>query len=179
MPIPDFVQILAQRADKVAQSLGVNEGPRWRDNTGTAHLYIRGALQSLERIANNAPSAEEVDIAAGTVKFAKNSPQGFLGSNVAAVAAIADKILQTERSNGTLAEAVSPEDIRTVARALQNFTDDIRGSALSSQADASLKAFAGALVKANDHYQREALKWINDPVYKAGGPVGSGPAPAP
>lgn len=53
------IDTLSLRGDQVARALGVDEGSGWRDNTGTAHFYIRGALQSLERISNGEHSVED------------------------------------------------------------------------------------------------------------------------
>lgn len=50
MDSKEAISILAERGDVVARKLGVEEVPGWRDMTGTAHLYVRGALMPLERI---------------------------------------------------------------------------------------------------------------------------------
>ncbi|MFN3701759.1 MAG: hypothetical protein ACK4VI_09625 [Alphaproteobacteria bacterium] len=146
------IEVLSLRGDQVAQSLGVDEGPGWRDNTGTAHLYIRGALQSLERIANNQHSAEAAAIAIGTVAFANKSPDGFLGDHSSEAAKIAMKILQTEMAGGAVSDAVRVADVDLLSKDLQTFSDNIKGQSMSMGADKSLEAFSSALEAANTHY---------------------------
>lgn len=148
------VNALSQRGDIIAKELGVEEGPGWRDNTGTAHLIIRGALQSLGRMKDGQHSIDEAGIAIGTVGFAGKSPDGFLLNDVPQVAEIAKKILTTEMAGGSLGDAISADDLTVLKSNLASFRNDILGASLQEDADPSLKAFAGALDIVNDYYQK-------------------------
>lgn len=156
------ITILSKRGDQIAKSLDVEEGVGWRDNTGTAHLLIRGAFQSLERLKAEIPSIEDAGIAIGTVVFAGKSPEGFLGENTAEVATIAMKILQTEIGGGSFEEAITVDGLKLITSDLQKFTMDIMGVAGHGDADSSLKAFAEVLGIVNEHYQNLAQQWQND-----------------
>lgn len=165
------IETLSLRGDQVAQTLGVEEGPGWRDNTGTAHLYIRGALQSLERISKDQHSIEDAATAMGTVRFANESPDGFLGENTGKAAEIAMKILKTEMAGDSVSDAVSAEDIDLLVSDLQSFSDTIKRQSQGPDADDSLKAFSGALEAANGHYQSLAQKLKKD--LSSSGPAAS------
>jgi hypothetical protein len=174
------IEVLSLRGDQVAQSLGVDEGPGWRDNTGTAHLYIRAALQSLERIANNQHSAEAAAaIAIGTVAFANKSPDGFLGDHTSEAAKIAMKILQTEMAGGAVSDAVSVADVDLLSKDLQTFSDNIKGQSMSMGADKSLEAFSLALEAANTHYQSFAQKLGASMTLSASSPAPAANSPEP
>jgi len=155
----EAIEILSRRGDQVAVALDVAEGPGWRNNTGTAHLLIRGGFQSLERISAGEYSVEGYNAAAQTVDSVDRFPNGFLNKNMKEVAAIAKKILETEKRRGSLAEAVTTADLDLLASDLQSFRNDIVGQAGHEDADPSLKAFAGALSVANVYYQRLANDW--------------------
>lgn len=168
------IEILSQRGDQIAKSLGVEEGAGWRDNTGTAHLLIRGAFQSLERIKAGIPSIDDASIAIGTVGFAGKSPEGFLANDVSKVAEVAKKILTTEMASGFFEDAITPAELEILTTNLASFRDDIVGQAGHIDADPSLKSFAGALDVANKYYQKISQEWKADIAPSSDGPGNSG-----
>ncbi|MEM7679888.1 MAG: hypothetical protein AAF182_02670 [Pseudomonadota bacterium] len=179
MKSEEAIEILSRRGDQIAEALNVEEGQGWRDNTGTAHLYIRGALQSLERIKNGAHDAVQAGLAMGTVGFANKSPDGFFGEHSGEAAAIAMHILQTEMTGGSFQDAINTEDLDLLVQDLDGFTVNIKEQAShEGTADASLIAFAGALHLANTHYQTLSIQWKNDLGFKPGlnAPSFDGPA---
>jgi hypothetical protein len=140
-------------AGQVAQTLGVSEGPGWRDNTGTAHLYIRSAFMSLERINRHEASLENADIAMSTATHAEKNPGWFLGENTKKAAIIALKILEAEKSGAieVSADIITIDELKLLATDLQSFTASVFHDLENK--DPSTQAFAGALTLANGYYQ--------------------------
>ena len=157
MNTPDIIDAIGLRGDKIRPAIGIPEdepeSKDWRDVTGTAHLYIRGALQSLERMKDGKPDAEAAETAIGTINFAAKSPDGFFGSTAGETAKIAQKILHAEQDGETnLANVLSAEELNTIFVGLEDANQTVQNLASQSDAPNDVKTYAKALDRAVSHY---------------------------
>ena len=157
METSELIEAMALRGDKIRPALGISEdepeSKAWRDVTGTGHLYIRGALQSLERISKNEHDAEAAGTAEGTINFAAKSPDGFFGSTAGQSAIIAQKILASEQSGvSDLSQIITEADMTTLMVGLKDANETIAYIASEEDAANDVKLYANAFDKAAEHY---------------------------
>ena len=157
MNTPDIIDAISLRGDKIRPAIGIPEdepeSKNWRDVTGTAHLYIRGALQSLERMADGKPDIEAAETAIGTINFAAKSPDGFFGSTAGETAQIAQKILHAEQNGETdLANVLSAEELGTILAGLDDANQIVQNLAAQDDAPNDVQTYAKALDRAVSHY---------------------------
>jgi len=157
MSTPDIIDAIGLRGDKIRPAIGIPEdepeSKDWRDVTGTAHLYIRGALQSLERMKDGQPDAEAAETAIGTINFAAKSPDGFFGSTAGETAKIAQKILHAEQDGETnLTNVLSAEELGTILVGLDDANQTVQNLAAQNNAPNDVQTYAKALDRAVNHY---------------------------
>tara|TARA_R110001592_G_scaffold3525_34_gene20265 strand:- start:38591 stop:39262 length:672 start_codon:yes stop_codon:yes gene_type:complete len=158
MDMPDLIDAMALRGDKIRAAIGISdeepESTAWRDVAGTGHLYIRGALQSLERISKNEHDAEAAGTAEGTINFAAKSPDGFFGSTAAQSAKVAQKILAAEKDGITdISQIVTKTDIDALMIGMKDADDMISFMASEEGAANDIKQYAHAFTKTSEHYK--------------------------
>ncbi|MBL4803877.1 MAG: hypothetical protein JKY71_03345 [Alphaproteobacteria bacterium] len=142
---------------EMASSLGIqvsqDENEGWRDFTGSGHVYVRGTWASLERIHDGAHDAAAAEAALGTLKYAQKAPEKFFGDNAAKVAELGTKILEVEKNGGTVADAVSADDIDFLQAELQNFRSIVMDKAADGNAPSYATPYAGLVDTVSSHYQ--------------------------
>lgn len=152
------IALLSGFPKKAAEELGIEEGPAWRDDSGTGHLHFRGIFAAIERMENGEGNPKAALEAAATSIQATKNPKFFVGDD-AALAKVGDigvNLAFAEIRGEPLENTLSLEELEHLTANLQDFTDRINERVGTDKAYPGLENFAATLATANAYYQHHA-----------------------
>lgn len=109
------------------------QSAHWRDVVGTGHVLLRGALDSLDRIARGEHQSDLENPSTGTIKFALSGkffkkPDQYQVEGIEELAGIAQKIIAAEGGGvRDVKEVVSVEELQILMAGLNRFEISLTG----------------------------------------------------
>ena len=103
------------------------QSQHWRDVVGTGHILIRGALDSLDRIARGEHQSDIENPSIGTINFGLKkgffkNPEAYQVEGIEELAQIAKKIIAAERGGiRDVKDVISAEELQILMAGLNRF----------------------------------------------------------